>query len=409
MSYFFDTYGTPFMFIGGIVLLFILLAAYCTAADRVTRRFHLSPKTGAVFQGVAVFGAGSTLFLLMWYGPDYLNDGRVKNIYIVEKNDDVRLVVWFVREDTPAGMARVYSHRLKSYDIDTGECCARLTLSRRYRYKDYTIFGPFEQVAWGYSGQKGMAYLDVFDAESVADEKEILRRNPVLGDHVRLTQGPDGKRFDPVTLGLYVFTANGDIYRIDPDLKATHVETIDFENEVHDRSTCAVCRQMAQFIHQKVKMPGGISTVLFFASLLFCSAVVFGGFSILRSSNDMGGVRRFFVLPTETSTKLAIWCTRIYGRKTGSILISTGMGIHNATGRPEGLAQCLPVVPFFFIAHTASFSATTSYGRFPGFSRSCPGGRRIWPERRRSVRLHLLRFDVRHTWIPRQVAARCSR
>ena len=248
MSYFLDTYGIPFSFIGGFIALVILLITYCAIAEWISKRFRLNRKMQSALLGAAVFGAAISLYVLMLHVPDYLNDGRIRNIYIVEKSGDTRLVVWFIREDTPAGMTRVYSHRIKSFDLETGEPCGRLTLSRRYLFNDYTIYGPFDQFAWGYSGNNGMAFLDMFDAAIVADEQEILERNPVLGDKIRLTTGPDKKRFDPVSFGLYMYTANGDIYRIDPDLKASNVKTLNIENQVHDTASCAVCRHMSQFI-----------------------------------------------------------------------------------------------------------------------------------------------------------------
>ena len=248
MSYFLDTYGTLISFIGGFVVLVVLLIVYCTIADWISKRLRLNRKMQSILIGAAVFGAAISLYALILYAPDYLNDGRIRNIFIIEKNGDHRLVVWFVREDTPAGMTRVYSHRIKSFDLDTGEPRGRLTLSRRYLFNDYTIFGPFEEYAWGYSGHNGMVYLDMFEAIAVAREEEILKRNPVLGDKIRLTKGPNKKRFDPVSFGLYVYTANGGIYRLDPSLNATNVTTLDLEKQIHDRAACAVCRHMDQFI-----------------------------------------------------------------------------------------------------------------------------------------------------------------
>lgn len=248
MSYFLDTYEWPFVFIAGLIVLAVLLMAYCYLAYRTTKRLKSSSKWVSFSQVLAVLGAVISFFLFLCYGPDYLNDGRIEHIYLVEKNNHKRLVVWFTRKDTPAGMTWVYSHRIKSFDLDTGGQRGRLTLSRRYWPNDYRIFGPFDHFAWGYTHQNGMVYLDLFEADAVADEKDILKRNPELGGEVHLVTGKGARRFDPVTFGLYVYTANGDIYRINPDLKATNVRSIDTSKERHVKETCAACRHDAQFI-----------------------------------------------------------------------------------------------------------------------------------------------------------------
>jgi len=258
MSYFLDTYEWPFAFIAGLITLFILLLVYCHLADLISKRLRAGPKWRTFFQGLAVSGAAITLFLLLLYGLDYLNDGQIRNIYLVEKNKEMRLVVWFTREDTPAGMTEAYSHRIKCFDLASGGQRGRLTLSRRHLFNDYRIYGPFHHFAWGYTAQNGMVYLDLFDAEMVADEKDILKRNPGLGEKVRLTAGANGKRFDPVTFGLYVHTAGGDIYRINPDLKATRLRLIDKAKERHEKATCAVCRHAAQFIEVETSKSGWV-------------------------------------------------------------------------------------------------------------------------------------------------------
>ena len=146
-------------------------------------------------------------FLMLHYVPDYFNDGRITKIYIVRKAAARRLVVWFTREDNPAGMAGVYSQRIKSFDLDTGRLRSRLTLARRHTFDDYRIFGPCGPFAWGCMARHGIAYLDLFETKVIADEQGILKRNPVLGDRVRLVSGPYDRQFDPLTCGIYVFTA----------------------------------------------------------------------------------------------------------------------------------------------------------------------------------------------------------
>lgn len=271
MSYVLDTYGPFILFITAIPVLFILLAVYCLIAGYASKRLKSGTKISSFLIGCAVFGAGISLYFLLLYVPDYLNDGQLKTIYIVEKNKKEHLVAWFVRVDHPAGMSTAYSHRIKSFDLETGKQRGRLTLSRRYRFNDYHIYGPFHQFAWGYGAREGMMFLDVFDAIVVADEKDILKRNPVLGDAVRLVRDTGPRRFDPVTYGLYVYTAKGDTYRINPDLNATRTRDIDRKSEIHVKETCAVCRQADQFIRIKEARTGWTLDPLNSRKLLFLS------------------------------------------------------------------------------------------------------------------------------------------
>lgn len=248
MNYYLNTYELPILIVGSIVCFFSLLIAYCLVADWLASRLHLGKRWGAVATGMAVFSAALSFFMALLYIPDYINDGKIEDIYIIQNDSETRLVVWYTREDSPGGMSQAYSHRLKSFHLDTGKQRGRLTLSRRYLYNDYQIYGPFHHKAWGYTGQNGMVYLDMYNAQVIADQADILKRNPILGDKIKLMTGQGTKRFDSVTFGLYVYNAQGDIFRINPDLKATHTRDINEPGEKHSQETCAVCRQEAQFV-----------------------------------------------------------------------------------------------------------------------------------------------------------------
>jgi hypothetical protein len=190
--------------------------------------------------------------------PDYLNDGHFKNIYLVQKNDDVRLVVFFQREDEPSGFSEVYSHRIKSFDLETGACCGRLSLTHHHVSNDFAIYGPFHEHAWGYSNKEGILFLDMYEAQLLADEASILEQLPELGRKVHLTRGPTDYVFDPVTYGLYLSSVSGDIFRLNPDLNAAPTASIDYSKEIHNKETCAVCRQEARFINT-INSPSGWS------------------------------------------------------------------------------------------------------------------------------------------------------
>ena len=72
------------------------------------------------------------------------------------------------------------------------------------------------------------------------------------------------------------------------------------------------------WLDKKTNFPRSISKALLFAILGVCAVAVFGGISIFRSTGDMGGIRKIFIVPNGGDPKLAIWCTRIYGKRAGS-------------------------------------------------------------------------------------------
>jgi len=225
----------------------VLLTVLLGASSWLTKRFKLSTKWDNRLTGVAIVLAAFTCFCVLFYIPGYFNDGKIKNIYITEIEDETRVVVWFTRIDSPAGVSTSYSHRIKSFNLRTGETTGRLTLAQDSPINDYHIFGPFNNNAWGYSQQTGISYLDLFDAKIISDDAGIVKRNPVLGDKIELRPGTESKCFDSVTFGIYVYAANGDIYLIDPDLKAIAKSDIR-DQKTHDTKTCAVCIHEALLI-----------------------------------------------------------------------------------------------------------------------------------------------------------------
>ncbi len=251
MSYYLDTYDILISLIAGGLIFGTVLAIVLLTADWANTGFGWENKKRSLFTTLSILVAAISFYLVLVPLPDYLNDGHFKNIYLVQKNDDVRLVVFFQREDEPSGFSEVYSHRIKSFDLQTGEASGRLTLTNRHVSNDFAIYGPFNEHAWGYSAKEGLLFLDMFDAQVLADQQSVLSQNPELGKEVRITKGPTNYWFDPVTYGLYLSAASGDIFRLDPDLNATHTASIDYSKEIHNKATCAVCQQEARFIDIK--------------------------------------------------------------------------------------------------------------------------------------------------------------
>ena len=89
---------------------------------------------------------------------------------------------------------------------------------KRYYDDDYRIYWLSSRYAWGYSRKTGIQLLDLVKPELVAEEKEILSRNPELGNSIKLLY--EDYMIDPYTHGIHVETKDKKIYRLDPDLTA---------------------------------------------------------------------------------------------------------------------------------------------------------------------------------------------
>ncbi len=209
MSYYLDAYDIAISIIASAVIFAVVLVVLLITADWANTRFGWENKKRTMLITLACLGAALSFYMALVPIPDYLNDGHFKNIYLVQKNDDVRLVVLYQREDEPSGFSEVYSHRIKSFDLKTGACCGRLSLTHHHVSNDFAIYGPFHEHAWGYSNKEGILFLDMYEAQLLADEASILEQLPELGREVHLTIGPTNTLFDPVTYGLYLSSASG--------------------------------------------------------------------------------------------------------------------------------------------------------------------------------------------------------
>jgi hypothetical protein len=245
MNLFFISHEILIILVGIFLTLFGLLAGFGAIVYLIDRRFSPGEKIRNRLIIISIILTVILLFCMVQYVPDYLIDGKIDNIYLVEKNGEYRLTVLFTRKGSH-GMSTVYSHRIKTYDLKEGRLLGRLTLAKRYYIDDYAIFGPFNNNAWGYSVQTGISFLDLFKTSIIADENKIKKLNPVLGSNIQLFSVKKISNFDAVTFGIYVYSGNGAIYRIDPDLKAVLYNKSKNRAE-HNKNKCAACRHNALF------------------------------------------------------------------------------------------------------------------------------------------------------------------
>ena len=235
MNYFLNNYRYIVYLFTAIIFALLVFPISFIINIWVEDHFKVSEKWETPITFIFIIGSVLLYIYLMANSVDFLNDSEISYVFIQEKDNETRLVAWFTRVDHPAGISTAYSHRLKSYNINNGRQVGRQNLLRRSWINDYSIYGPFDNKAWGYSHKSGVQLLDLYEPKILYTNKEILARNPQLGAKINIYEGSYYSVYEPGSHGIYVVSANGKIYRITPDLKAVFAEDIAIETIKEDK------------------------------------------------------------------------------------------------------------------------------------------------------------------------------
>ena len=255
MNYFLNNYSFISHLFTAIIFAILVFPISFRLNIWVEDHFNVSEKWETPVTFIFIIASVLLYIFLLGNSIDYLNDGEIKYVFIQEKGNKTRLVIWFTRVDTPAGISTAYSHRLKSYNINNGKQVGRQNLLRRSWINDYSIYGPFGNKAWGYSQKSGVQLLDLYKPKILYTNKEILARNPQLSTKINIYVGSYYSVYEPGSHGIYVVNATGNIYRITPDLQAVFAEDITRETikEYKDYSRKWLIRDIrdtdAKFVH----------------------------------------------------------------------------------------------------------------------------------------------------------------
>lgn len=219
MNYFLNVYKLPILFLSFFLILIPFFYIFNYLYDKLSNHFNFSKIWLIIFTLVYVIMSIILPILIVFKLHDFLSDGKITDIFILNKENETRLVVWFTRID-PANMIDVYTHRLKSFDIYNGRQFGKKNLVIRKHINDYDIWGPFDNNAWGYSKKTGIHFLDLFQPEILFTNKDILCKNPQLGSLIQIAPGSYNSVYDPISHELYIVNAKGIIYKIDTNLNA---------------------------------------------------------------------------------------------------------------------------------------------------------------------------------------------
>jgi hypothetical protein len=227
MDYYLGYYQIHITWIGTVVCFILLFMMAYGIAYIVEKRLKVKDRWWYKILLIVLFLPVPLLCVLIPIELyNYLGDGKLHELYILHKDNKTRLVVWFAREGFVT-MGSVYSHRLKSYDFETGKQIGCLDLAIDTGINNYKIFGLFDNNrTWGYRYGYGPELLDLYEPRVLFTLEDILRRNPQLGKIIRIAPSKYDYVFNPRTKGFKVVTAWGEIYEIGTDLKAVPAEDI---------------------------------------------------------------------------------------------------------------------------------------------------------------------------------------
>jgi hypothetical protein len=217
MQLFFKTWGGLLFYAEVIVSLIILLGAIFIL-DKLRARLRISESVGKP----VIFIILMAIFLGAIFVPNalrsYVIDGNVEELFIIHENNNPLLIVRFSRPNYQRGSIVGYTHRIKTFELLSGNYLGRLEMAKSVHSYEYNIYGPFGTLAWGINSTTGLQLLDLARPALVAGEAEILAKNPQLGKKIRFVFVDN--IYDPVKHTIQAIAPDSRYFRIFPDLKA---------------------------------------------------------------------------------------------------------------------------------------------------------------------------------------------
>ncbi len=168
-------------------------------------------------------GTGFVMMIAIMQIPNHFRDGHFRMVRVY----DTTLVVSSTRPDIP-GTPKLgpYSHRLRTFDLLTGRKTGQVQLTGDEFCNTYTIYGPFDGKAWGHSQDRGIHLIDMLNPRILAQDEDIVTRNPSLGDEIRLLPGRYDCEYNYRNGGLRVINQRGQYYEVGMDLRATRIQDL---------------------------------------------------------------------------------------------------------------------------------------------------------------------------------------
>ncbi len=219
MNYFLNMHG-GIVFFTTLIIVFLAMGVVFFFCLGLGKRFNLSERIDKVF----TVGCTMSIMLIGFWGTSKVlnnyNEGGINKLYILNQKSAPRLTIWFTKIHNKR-LGADYNQHLKTYDLYTGEVLGSAEMVKKYHSNEYRLFKSNSNKVWGYSSKTGIQLLDLAKPELMAGEDDFLKWNPQLGKKIKLYSGDD--IYDPETNGIHVVTSDGQIYRLNVDMKASVV------------------------------------------------------------------------------------------------------------------------------------------------------------------------------------------
>lgn len=241
-----------------LFILFIMLFSVIFAlgalflAIYLEQRLKLNETLSAITRVVFSFASFFLFLVISASVSGHYSLGEIREIYFVTNQNQHRMVVLF--HQSTSKMFK-HAYRLISYDFFTGKEMGRVRLTPKgYPHKRYYLLEPFQNNRiWGYNLETGFQLIDLFNARIIADEEEILRKNPALGGIFR----PDWDDvLDERTNSIRVITNDGEIFTISPELVATNIQEKAKKEPAYSPSSSHKTRRKHTPVHWEFKIIG---------------------------------------------------------------------------------------------------------------------------------------------------------
>jgi hypothetical protein len=221
MQLFFKTWGRLFFYVEVVVSLTILFCAIFIL-EKLRTLLRIPESIGKPI----IFILLMALLLASFYVPNAVRrhflDGEIAELFILDETGTTLLSVRFVRPNYGRIGIINYTHRLKTFELLSGDFLGRLETAKSSHSYEYMLYGPFGTSAWGINATTGLQLLDLSKPSLIASEAEILAKNPQLGKKIRYVFVDN--IYDPVKHTIQAIAPDGRYYRIFPDLKTEQIE-----------------------------------------------------------------------------------------------------------------------------------------------------------------------------------------
>jgi len=218
MNYFLNMHSVIVFFITALFA-FIIFGMIISIIFWITNKIP-EKYAKVIFTVLGMIGLFSS-FILVSKIKDPFYYGGIKELYVIDKENEPHICIWFIRVHSRK-VGAVYDQRLKSYDMISGKPYKHIEMLHRYHDSEFRMFYTSGDKGWSYNRKTGLHFLDFYKPEIIADQQRILKENPQLGSSFKLYNSD--YVYNPYENAVYIKGENGQLFYLNTSLKAVPVK-----------------------------------------------------------------------------------------------------------------------------------------------------------------------------------------